>query len=294
MRVAGIGKSGIRQYRRNMPRYALKIEYFGAAFSGWQTQLNAITVQGTLEAALAKLDPAGPAIFGAGRTDAGVHALAQVAHCDLARSWDPFRLCEAFNYHLKPLPVAIVDAALAPDDFHARFSATERRYEYRIVSRRAPLTVERGRAWKIGHRLDPAAMREAAAALVGRHDFSTFRSSLCQARSPVRTLDALEIEFRAGRHGLEYVFAARARSFLQHQVRSIVGTLERVGAGSWPPERVGDALALRDRSACGPVAPPDGLFLTHIGYDSDVFSDARDSTRRAADATKNGAAAFPR
>ncbi len=257
-----------------MPRYALKIEYFGAAFSGWQAQRNATTVQGTLEEALARLDPASPGVHGAGRTDAGVHALAQVAHCDLARTWDPFRLSEALNYHMKPLPVAVVAVALAPDDFHARFSATKRRYEYRIVCRRAPLTVERSRAWRIGHRLDPEAMREAAAALVGRHDFSTFRSSLCQAKSPVRTLDSLDIEVRAGSRGQEYVFAAQARSFLQHQVRSIVGTLERVGAGSWSVEQVADALARRDRSACGPVAPPGGLFLVHVGYGREVFSGA--------------------
>ncbi len=256
-----------------MPRYALKIEYHGGPFSGWQRQAGHPSVQQAIETALGKLEPDTPAIAAAGRTDAGVHALAQVAHCDLARDWDPFRLSEALNFHLKPDPVSILAAARVPDDWHARFSARERRYLYRLVSRRAPMTHERGLVWRINHTLDARAMRAAAAHLLGRHDFTTFRSVMCQSDSPVKTLDALDIETVERPHGQETRFHVRARSFLHNQVRSFVGTLERVGAGSWTPDDVALALAARDRAACGPVAPPEGLYLSGVGYPDDPFGD---------------------
>ncbi|MCV6595947.1 MAG: tRNA pseudouridine(38-40) synthase TruA, partial [Mangrovicoccus sp.] len=236
-----------------MPRYALKIEYHGAPFAGWQRQKDQPSVQQAVEEALRKLEPATPNIAAAGRTDAGVHALAQVAHCDLQKAWDPFRLSEALNYHLKPAPVAIVNAARVDDAWHARFSARERRYLFRLISRRAPLTHDAGLAWQVAHPLDLEAMRQGAAHLIGHHDFTTFRSSICQAESPVKTLDALEIEAHPLSSGVEYRFHVRARSFLHNQVRSFVGTLERVGAGGWAPERVGAALAAQSRAACGPV-----------------------------------------
>lgn len=258
---------------RVMPRYALKIEYHGGPFAGWQRQADQPSVQGALEAALARLEPREHRIAAAGRTDAGVHALAQVAHCDLAREWAPFRLSEALNYHLKPHPVAIVGCARVGEDWHARFSATERRYLFRLLMRRAPATVERGRVWQVPNRLDVAAMRTGAAHLVGHHDFTTFRSSICQAGSPVKTLDALDITEAAGLSGPELRFCLRARSFLHNQVRSFVGTLERVGAGAWRPEDVKTALAARDRTACGPVCPPQGLYLAGVSYADDPFAD---------------------
>jgi len=255
-----------------MPRYAFRIEYDGRPFSGWQRQAAHPSVQGALEAAIARIAPEAPATLGAGRTDAGVHALGQVAHVDLERAWDPGRLAAAVNAHLRPHPVAVVAAAEVAPGFHARFDAVERVYLFRIVARRAPLVRDRGFAWRIGHALDAAAMREAAAALVGRHDFTTFRSSTCQAKSPVRTLDVLEIEETAAPSGREYRFRLLARSFLHNQVRGIVGTLERVGAGAWRPERVGEALAARERAACGLVCPPDGLTLVAVRYPEDPFA----------------------
>lgn len=255
-----------------MPRYALKIEYHGGPFAGWQRQSGQVSVQETVEAALRRLEPDAPAIAAAGRTDAGVHATGQVAHCDLAKDWDPFRLSEALNFHLKPAPVAILAAARVADDFHARFSALERRYLFRLVARRAPLTHEAGLAWRILAPLDTEAMRQGAAHLVGHHDFTTFRSTLCQSKSPQKTLDGITIEEREIPHGREYRFHLRARSFLHNQVRSIVGTLERVGAGSWAPDAVKTALDARDRAACGPVCPPDGLYLTQVGYAEDPFA----------------------
>jgi tRNA pseudouridine38-40 synthase len=226
-------------------------------------------VQAALEAALARLEPRGPSVVGAGRTDAGVHATGQVAHADLDRAWEPARLAAALNAHLRPDPVAVVAAAPVAGDFHARFSAVEREYRFRLVARRAPLVHERGLAWRVPQVLDADAMRMGAAHLVGRHDFTTFRSSICQAKSPVRTLDALEIEELPFAGGREYGFTLRARSFLHNQVRGIVGTLARVGAGAWPPERVAEALAARERSACGPVCPPDGLYLVAVRYGED-------------------------
>ncbi|MFC3060159.1 tRNA pseudouridine(38-40) synthase TruA [Paenirhodobacter populi] len=255
-----------------MPRYALKIEYDGAPFAGWQRQAEQPSVQGAIEAALARLEPGPHTIAAAGRTDAGVHATAQVAHADLTRDWDPFRLSEALNYHLKPAPVAILAAARVEDDFHARFSALERRYLFRLIARRAPVTHDRGLVWQVLNPLDADAMRAGAAHLIGHHDFTTFRSSLCQAKSPVKTLDEIRIEEIALPHGREYRFHLRARSFLHNQVRSIVGTLERVGAGSWAPGDVRAALDARDRAACGPVCPPQGLYLCGVGYAQDPFA----------------------
>ena len=255
-----------------MPRYALKIEYDGAPFAGWQRQADQPSVQGAIEAALARLEPGEHTIAAAGRTDAGVHALAQVAHCDLARDWDPFRLSEALNHHLKPAPVAILSCARVADDWHARFTAVERRYLFRLAVRRAPLALDAGRMWQVKTPLDAAAMQAGADHLVGRHDFTTFRSSICQAASPVKTVDAIRIEEQATAHGQLLHIHVRARSFLHNQVRSFVGTLERVGAGAWSPDDVRDALAARDRAACGPVCPPHGLYLAAVGYPDDPFS----------------------
>ena len=254
-----------------MPRFALKIEYHGAPFVGWQRQVGLPSVQGGIEAALAKLEPRTHNIAAAGRTDAGVHGLGQVAHCDMNGDWSPFRLSEALNYHLKPLPVAVVDCATVGDDFHARFSALERRYLFRILSRRAPATHAKGLVWQIKHPLDVSAMQSAADILIGQHDFTTFRSTICQAESPVKTLDHLSIARVDTPSGTEYHFDVRARSFLHNQVRSFVGTLERVGAGSWTPADVQAALDARDRTACGPVCPPHGLYLAHVDYSTDPF-----------------------
>ena len=254
-----------------MPRYALKIEYHGAPFVGWQRQTDLPSVQGAVEAALAAIEPGPHTIAAAGRTDAGVHALGQVAHCDLAKDWTPFRLSEALNYHLKPDPVAVVACAKAAPEFHARFSALSRRYLFRILSRRAPATHQKGLVWQIKHPLNVAAMQAAAEHLIGRHDFTTFRSSICQAESPVKTLDHLGVSLVETPAGPEYHFDVRARSFLHNQVRSFVGTLERVGTGAWSPEDVAAALAAKDRAACGPVSPPEGLYLAEVGYPEDPF-----------------------
>ncbi|RKF13884.1 tRNA pseudouridine(38-40) synthase TruA [Roseovarius spongiae] len=255
-----------------MPRYALKVEYHGAPFAGWQRQRDQPSVQGAIEAALARLEPGAHTIAAAGRTDAGVHALAQVAHCDLARDWTPFRLMEALNHHLKPAPVAIVDCAVVDGDWNARFSARERRYLFRLLARRAPATHQAGLVWQVRHSLDVERMRAGAAHLVGHHDFTTFRSSICQAASPVKTLDAIEIATVETGWGPEIAFRLRARSFLHNQVRSIVGTLERVGSGAWEPARVREALEARDRAACGPVCPPEGLYLAGVDYGRDPFA----------------------
>lgn len=255
-----------------MPRYALKVEYHGGPFAGWQRQKDQPSVQGAVEAALARLEPDVPSIGAAGRTDAGVHGLGQVAHCDLRKDWDPFRLSEALNYHLKPQPVAITACAAVAPDWHARFAAVERRYLFRLLMRRAPATHLAGLVWRVGHRLDAAAMQAGADRLVGHHDFTTFRSTICQAESPVKTLDELRVEEVETDWGPEIRFHVRARSFLHNQVRSFVGTLERVGAGAWSPEDVSAALAARDRAACGPVSPPQGLYLAAVRYREDPFS----------------------
>ncbi len=263
-----------------MPRYALKIEYDGRPFAGWQAQASHPSVQGHIEAALARLDPgfaAGARIAAAGRTDAGVHAMGQVAHADLAADWQPFRLSQALNWHLKPEPVAITAVARVDEDFHARFSAVGRHYLFRLIARRAPVTHERGKVWQVQHPLDSAAMRAGAAHLLGKHDFTTFRSTMCQAASPVKSIDAIEISEIALPSGREYQFRLSARSFLHNQVRSIVGTLERVGAGAWQPDQVASALAARDRAACGPVCPPQGLYLMGAIYPQDPFDPARNA-----------------
>ncbi len=255
-----------------MPRYALKIEYDGRPFKGWQRQKELPSVQGAVEAAIARLEADRPSIGAAGRTDTGVHATGQVAHVDLERIWDPFRLCAALNYHLQPHPIAILTAAQVDHAFHARFSAHERHYLFRLVSRRAPMTHLDGQVWQVRHALDLAAMQAGAQHLLGRHDFTTFRATECQADSPIRTLDTLDITAHDIPHGTEFQFRLRARSFLHSQVRSFVGTLERVGAGSWAPDRVREALEARSRAACGPVCPPHGLYLTGVRYPQDPFS----------------------
>lgn len=254
-----------------MPRFALQVEYDGAPFRGWQRQAELPSVQGAIEHALSKLEKGPHTIAAAGRTDKGVHGLGQVAHCDLARDWTPFRLSEAINYHLKPAPVAIVKCAAVPDTFHARFSAVERRYIFRILPRRAPLTHSRGYVWQVKQSLDIDAMREAANHLIGQHDFTTFRSTICQSLSPVKSLDKLDVYEVETDYGTEVHFDVRARSFLHNQVRSFIGTLERVGAGSFSPDDVKTALEARDRTACGPVSPPHGLYLAKVSYDISPF-----------------------
>ncbi|MCI4662132.1 MAG: tRNA pseudouridine(38-40) synthase TruA [Neomegalonema sp.] len=245
-----------------MPRFKLTIEYHGGPFVGWQRQDEGRSVQGALEAALGKLGEADPVVTGAGRTDAGVHAYAQVAHLDTARAFEGFRLAEALNAHLRPHPVAVLSAEPVHEAFHARFDAIERRYIYRIIERRAPLALEAGLAWQMRYPLDVEAMNQAAQSLLGRHDFTTFRSTQCQAQSPVKTLDHLHVS----RMGSEIQIEVRARSFLHNQVRSFVGTLERVGAGRWSISRVKEALYARNRAACGPVAPAHGLYLAQVLY----------------------------
>jgi len=245
-----------------MPRYRLLVEYDGSGFVGWQRQDNGRSVQQALEEAVAAFSGCEATLHGAGRTDSGVHALGQVAHVDLPRAFPADTVRDAVNHHLKPEPVAVLAADVVPDDFHARFSAIERRYLYRIVNRRAPLTLDRGRAWRVNAALDAEAMHAAAQLLVGRHDFTTFRATQCQARSPVKTLDQLAVE----RRGPEVLVHARARSFLHHQVRSMVGSLKLVGEGKWQAADLAAALAAAERGRCGPVAPPDGLFLVAVRY----------------------------
>ncbi|RPE67119.1 tRNA pseudouridine38-40 synthase [Pacificibacter maritimus] len=254
-----------------MPRFALLIEYNGAPFSGWQRQKDHPSVQQCVEEALRKIDPDCPTIGAAGRTDAGVHAKGQVAHCDLKRDWEPFRLMEAVNFHLKPNPIAILDAVPMPDDWHARYAAYERRYTFHLIARRAPAAHAAGLAWQVRGPLDLAAMQEGAKRLLGTHDFTTFRSTMCQAQSPVKTMDEITIEEHDYSYGKEFRFHLRARSFLHNQVRSIVGSLERVGGGHWAPEKITEVLEARDRNACGPVTPPDGLFMTGVGYKEKPF-----------------------
>ncbi len=255
-----------------MTRFAMKIEYDGTPFAGWQRQKDVASVQGAIEAALEKLESNVPSLAAAGRTDTGVHATGQVAHVDLKKNWSPFRLSEALNYQLKPQPVAIVDCAEVGPDFHARFDALERRYIFRLISRRAPTVLDRDTVWRVNHPLDLDAMRAGAAHLIGNHDFTTFRATHCQALSPVKTLDRLEVTQHAYPGGIEYRFEVVARSFLHNQVRSFVGTLERVGAGAWSPDDVKTALDARDRAACGPVCPPQGLYLADVRYPEDPFA----------------------
>jgi tRNA pseudouridine38-40 synthase len=245
-----------------MPRYKLIVEYDGAPFSGWQIQADQKTVQGTLNAAIEAFSGEKVQLQGAGRTDAGVHARAQVAHVDLAKDWDADTVRDALNAHLRPHPVAILSAAKVAADFNARTSAIKRHYLYRILNRRADLTLDLGHAWRVPRPLDTAAMQAAAQRLVGKHDFTTFRSTECQANSPVKTLDRLDVE----RDGNEVKVLASARSFLHNQVRSMVGSLKLVGEGKWTARELKQALQARDRGACGPVAPPRGLYLVKVDY----------------------------
>ncbi|HWY60722.1 MAG TPA: tRNA pseudouridine(38-40) synthase TruA [Rhizomicrobium sp.] len=245
-----------------MPRYRLTIEYNGAPFVGWQRQDNGTSVQGALEEAIEKLSATRVTVTGAGRTDTGVHALGQVAHFDLEKDYEPGKVRDALNHYLRPAPVVVLNAALVGDDFHARFSATARHYLYRILNRRSPPGLDAGRVWHVSPRLDAEAMHHAAQALVGQHDFTTFRAAECQATSPVKTLDRLDVSQRADEIHIE----ASARSFLHHQIRSFAGSLKLVGEGKWRPRDLGLALAARDRAECGPVAPPDGLYLVRVEY----------------------------
>ncbi len=255
-------------------RYAFKVEYDGAGFCGWQRQSGQLTVQEVLESAIARLEPQAGRIVAAGRTDSGVHALGQVFHADLKREWDPFPLREALNAHLRPQKVSILAVASVEPGFSARHSALARIYHYRILNRRPPPTVASGFVWHLHRNLDVEAMRLAAVNLIGRHDFTTFRSAHCQAASPVKTLDSLDIVTMPASEGLEIRVIARARSFLHRQVRSMVGTLERVGAGAMAPPQVAEILQARDRASCGPVAPAKGLYLVAVEYEPDPFADA--------------------
>jgi tRNA pseudouridine38-40 synthase len=240
----------------------LTVEYDGRPFMGWQRQSHGPSVQQAIEEAARRITGEAVAVHAAGRTDAGVHALAMRAHLELGKTIAPFRLMEALNAHLRPDPIAILACEVVPDDWHARFSCVGRSYEYRIVNRRAPLTWEAGLAWQVPQLLDAGAMHTAAQILVGRHDFTTFRSAHCQAESPVRTLDILEVE----RQGDRVLVRAAARSFLHHQVRSIVGCLGLVGQGRWSADMLAEVLEARDRARLGLNAPPDGLYFTGAVY----------------------------
>lgn len=245
-----------------MNRFSITIEYDGSLYNGWQRQANGRSVQAEIEAALERLSGEAPTVRGAGRTDAGVHALGQVAHFDLSRLFRPDVVRDGLNAYLRDEQIVICSAAAVGDDFDARFSAIARHYRYRILCRRAPPAIDRKRAWHVSRPIDIGAMRNGASMLLGHHDFTTFRSTECQAKSPMKTLDRLEV-FQDGQ---EIVVEASARSFLHSQVRSIVGTLTRVGIGAWSPDRVATALLARDRAQCGPLAPPHGLYLTAVDY----------------------------
>ncbi|MGQ0742088.1 MAG: tRNA pseudouridine(38-40) synthase TruA [Alphaproteobacteria bacterium] len=247
-----------------MLRYRLTLEYDGGPFAGWQRQDNGPSVQAAVEEAIFKLSGEKVTVSGAGRTDAGVHARGQVAHFDLAKEFPPETVRDALNAHLRPAPIAVVEAETAAPEFHARFSAVARHYEYRMLNRRAPPALDAGHVWHVAHALDADAMHKAAQILVGQHDFTTFRSVMCQAKSPVKTLDRLDV----ARHGDEVVIYARARSFLHNQVRSMAGTLKLVGEGKWTAKDVKRALEAHNRAACGPVAPPEGLTLIRVDYPS--------------------------
>jgi tRNA pseudouridine38-40 synthase len=248
-----------------VPRYKLTIEYDGAGFVGWQRQANGLSIQEALETAVAQLCGERVTVHGAGRTDAGVHALGQCAHLDLEKAVPAEVLRSALNHHLRPAAISVLAAELADRDFDARLSAIGRVYLYRILNRRAPPSLVRGRVWHVSPPLDVEAMTEGAHHLVGHHDFSTFRDSLCQASSPLRTLDALEVR----REGEEISIEAQARSFLHHQVRNMAGTLKLVGLRRWCPDDVVKALAARDRRAGGPTAPAEGLYLVEVRYPPD-------------------------
>jgi tRNA pseudouridine38-40 synthase len=255
-----------------MPRYKITLEYDGTAYAGWQIQANAPSVQEHVSRALSRLCGEEVCVHGAGRTDAGVHARGQVAHFDLARDWPAERLPDALNHHLRPEPIAVLDCAQVGEDFDARFCATARHYDYLIQVRRAPLVLERDRVWRVPRALDIAAMARAARTLEGHHDFTTFRSVHCQARSPHKTLDRLSVDTRGGL----IIIAASARSFMHNQVRSMVGSLKLVGEGKWSVEDMRAALHARDRAACGPVAPACGLYLMAVNYPADAGSGRQD------------------
>ena len=243
-------------------RFKLTLEYDGGPFQGWQRLGEGPSVQAAVEVAVEKLTGVKSDVVGSGRTDAGVHAMAQVAHVDIEKALAPGRLADALNAHLRPHPIAVLKAEAAAADFHARFDARRRVYLYSILNRRAPAALARGFVWRIARRLDADAMQAAAQRLVGRHDFTTFRDSQCQAKSPVKTLERCEVV----RAGETLQVWCEARSFLHRQVRSIVGTLVEAGLGKMSAEDVADALAAKDRARCGPVAPPDGLFLYRVDY----------------------------
>ena len=243
-------------------RYALTIEYDGAPYVGWQRQANGMSVQQRLEEAVLAINGASCVVQGAGRTDAGVHALGQVAHVDLMREWREDRLRDALNAHLRPDPIAVLSTRAVDATFEARFSAVRRHYRYVIDNRRAPLALAAGRAWHVKRKLDADAMHAAAQALVGRHDFTTFRAAECQASSPVRTLERLDVR----RDGDIIEITTSARSFLHTQVRSLAGSLEHVGSGKWRAQDLRAALEARDRARCGQVAPPHGLYLVAVEY----------------------------
>jgi len=245
-----------------MPRYKLTLEYDGSPFAGWQRQADQPSVQQALEEAILAFSGETVTTQAAGRTDSGVHALGQVAHVDLERQWDPFRIGEALNHHLKPHPVAVLAVEEVDENFEARFSARARHYRYLILNRRARPALDANRVWQVAVPLDAQIMHEAARALLGKHDFTTFRAAECQARSPVKTLDRLEIR----REGHVVIIEASARSFLHHQVRSMVGSLKRVGEGKWKPTDLRDALEARARARCGPLAPAAGLYLVGVDY----------------------------
>ncbi len=245
-----------------MTRYKLTLEYDGTPFVGWQRQDNGPSVQAEVEAAVAAFCGAAVNVYGAGRTDAGVHALGQVAHCDIPRETDADTVRDALNHYLRKAPISVLGAEPVGDDFHARFSAIERHYLYRILNQRPPPALDRNKVWWVPSELDADAMHAAAQELVGHHDFSSFRAAICQAKSPVKTLDRLDVE----RAGAEVRITAVARSFLHHQVRNMVGTLSWVGTGKWTAADVRGALAACDRSAAGPTAPSEGLYLVRVDY----------------------------
>jgi len=245
-----------------MPRYKLTIEFDGAPYMGWQWQDHGPSVQGAIEKAAQSLGGEPTEVYGSGRTDSGVHALGQVAHMDLVKDLRADKVRDGLNFHLKNEPVTILDAEIVDDEFHARFDATERHYLYRIIDRRPKLALDKGRVWRIPVKLNVDAMHEAAQVLIGQHDFTTFRDTQCQAKSPIKTLDEITVK----RVGAEIHIRLRARSFLHKQVRSITGSLAEVGMGKWTADDMQNALDVRNRTVCGPVAPPDGLYLVHVYY----------------------------
>jgi tRNA pseudouridine38-40 synthase len=246
-----------------MPRYRITIEYDGTPFIGWQRQAEGVSIQGSLESAIRNFSGETVGVRGAGRTDAGVHALGQVAHFDLTKTWEPGRIRDAMNFHLRPNPIGVLSSAQVEDTFDARFSAVKRHYEYRILTRRSPPILQRNRVWWTMRDLDAAAMHDAAQVLIGKHDFTTFRAAQCQAQSPVKTLDVFDIS----RQGEEIVCRVSARSFLHHQVRSMVGSLKLVGEGKWTRADLAAALEAANREACGTVAPAAGLYLVSVDYE---------------------------